>query len=103
MSTGTVNPNRVVAHDEVQALVTIETVEQIAIRAIGLLAREGREETDVTAAALMLDEILSATSTRTCTAVKSQELSDRIAQEASTRVAQTMARVRRITNPEATP
>lgn len=94
---GSATAPRVVSEDEAKALTTIETMERLITRAGNLLVREGRAESDVVAAALMLDEARGIASTRTCTAVKTQALSDSISQAASTGVAQAVARVRAIT------
>lgn len=75
------------AQGEFKALVAVETAERLAFRAC-----QAVEAGDATEALRILDALTSVTTTRTVTAVKIQAVSDAISQQASTAVAQIMAK-----------
>lgn len=79
-----------VTEREEKALVTIETVERLAIRAQSAIEAGNYEE-----AQLFLGILTDETTQRTCTAVKDQTLSDRISHAANNNVAVALLRVRR--------
>lgn len=93
MSTGTVDLNRVVTEDEVKALVTVETAERLASRAYRLLVDFPDDETKRQQAMDILVALTTETTNRTCTAVKRQDLSDRIAREAVQRTRRVLTEV----------
>lgn len=81
----TIDP-REVPENEVKALVTIEVIERLAAAASQALIDGDTEE-----ALRLLSAVSDHATTRTCTAVKDQRLSDAIAREARTAVAQVKA------------
>jgi hypothetical protein len=94
--TGTVDPDREISADEFKALVAIETAERLATRAHRLLgeALEGpisNAPARIATAQWLLSALTSVTSTRTCTAVKRLDVSDRIAAEARANVVRIMS------------
>lgn len=96
--TGTVDPNRVINDDEFKALVTIETAERLAVRAHRLLAEsiEGplsNAPARIAAAQSLLSSLTAETTTRTATAVKRQDVSDRISAAARANVERIMTAV----------
>lgn len=88
---GTVNPHRFVSEEERKALVTIEVAERLMVKAYRLL--EGDSEADRLEAQMLLIEAIDLTTSRTCTAVKQQWLSDEISKVARAEVARVVARV----------
>ncbi len=86
MTSPVINPYREVPTNEVSALITIEVAERLARRAVFLLD-EAEVPDQVTEAVRLLLALIDETSTRTCTAVKRQALSDTISQAARARVA----------------
>lgn len=92
--TGTVSSTREVPADEVKALVTIEAVERLINRARRAL-EEGRTQ-DTAWALLLLEQAAALTTERTCTAVKSQALSDEISLKADDLVAPAVKKARAV-------
>jgi hypothetical protein len=80
-STGTVDLDRTITDDEVKALVTVETAERIAY-----LAAKAIDAGELDYAFRLLIALTDETSARTCTAVKTQALSDQISAAARSRV-----------------
>lgn len=89
----TVDPNRVLSNEEIDALITIETTERLATRAAAHvsiatqdadLSRAAREA--LSEALRLLEAVSDETTTRTCTAVKRQSLSDVISHAARDKV-----------------
>lgn len=76
---------REVAEDEFKALVAIETAERLAIKAYRAIEAE-----DLAEAKRLLEALTTVTTTRTCTAVKIQSVSDAISAKASEAVAKVM-------------
>jgi hypothetical protein len=77
---------REVPENEVKALVTIEVIERLAAAASQAIVDGDTDE-----ALRLLVSVSDHATTRTCTAVKEQRLSDAISREARTRVAQVKA------------
>lgn len=80
-----VDPDRGMSEGEVKALIVIEAVERLMIRAHRLL--EGGSENDRIEAQSLLESAIDLTTTRTVTAVKKQMLSDAISAAARQKVA----------------
>lgn len=80
----TVDPDREVPQEELDALIAIETAERLAVRAHGLIGKGDPES--LRQASALLVALTEITTTRTCTAVKRQSLSDAIASTARQRV-----------------
>ena len=102
---GTVDLSRLITDDEVKALVTIETAERLAARAYRLLTDDAVDCMDGAAVVLgadtfrvvtdLLVALTTETTNRTCTAVKSQFLSDEISRTATSRVRRVLTEVER--------
>jgi hypothetical protein len=91
--TGTVDPNRDHSEEEVKALVAIEATERLVKRALAALdlTVPGNQWTR-----LLLEAATDVTTTRTCTAVKQQNLSDEISLKADEVVDREVKKARRI-------
>lgn len=92
---GTVDPQREVPEAEFKALVTIEAMERMVRRVQRVLAL-GRPISDADRAFMagVLEEAADLASARTCTAVKSQSLSDEISKQAGAKVDTAVHKVR---------
>lgn len=86
MNGGTVDMHRSVSAHERRALVTIEAVERLVVKAYHLLDAEEVSEADREMAMGLLESATRLTTNRSCTAVKSQSLSDEISASARTAV-----------------
>lgn len=88
---GTVDTTREIPEDEMKALVSIEASERLVRRAHRALRQD---KPDPEWAVLLLDAAVDVTSARTCTAVKTQHLSDEISLKADDIVGKVVKRAR---------
>lgn len=87
---GTSDQNRTLSLPEVDALITIEAVERLMVKVHRLLTPEhgdeGVDENTRLEAQCLLESAIDLTTTRTCTAVKRQSISDAISHAARVKV-----------------
>lgn len=97
---GTVDVAREVTEEETKALVTIEATERLVKRALRTLDGVDQSEGDLAArvewATLLLTQAVDVTTVRTCTAVKTQALSDEISVKADDIVAREVKMARAV-------